>query len=205
MPFKVFSTAVVPASEMNDYLMEQCVIQCTSATRPSSPNEGMTIYETDTDRFLVHDGTTWQRAIALSASARTGCVLQRAAVQSINDATETTVSWDSEVTDSDGFITAPSGTITIPSGLGGLYAVTARTDWSSNVLAAYNGTAFMKLTAGGIIWNQDLRGGASACTVLLSLPAVRLAAGQTAVLSVYQSSGGARNVTGYLEMWRLSL
>lgn len=32
---------------------------CTSATRPSSPYEGQTIYETDTDRIRTWDGTNW--------------------------------------------------------------------------------------------------------------------------------------------------
>ena len=32
---------------------------CTSSTRPASPFEGQTIYETDTDKTLVWDGTTW--------------------------------------------------------------------------------------------------------------------------------------------------
>ena len=32
---------------------------CTSSTRPSAPYEGQTIYETDTDRVMVHNGTGW--------------------------------------------------------------------------------------------------------------------------------------------------
>lgn len=32
---------------------------CTSTTRPSSPYEGQTIYETDTDNVLVWNGSTW--------------------------------------------------------------------------------------------------------------------------------------------------
>jgi hypothetical protein len=31
----------------------------TSSTRPSSPTEGQSIYETDTDRWLVYDGSNW--------------------------------------------------------------------------------------------------------------------------------------------------
>ena len=33
---------------------------CTSSNRPATPFEGQMIYETDTDRVLVHNGTTWQ-------------------------------------------------------------------------------------------------------------------------------------------------
>ena len=32
---------------------------CTSSTRPASPFEGQMIYETDTDRVLVYNGTAW--------------------------------------------------------------------------------------------------------------------------------------------------
>ena len=32
---------------------------CTSSTRPASPYEGQAIYETDTDKVLVYNGTAW--------------------------------------------------------------------------------------------------------------------------------------------------
>jgi len=44
---------------VNTFLMRQSVIVCTAATRPSSPNEGMVIYETDTDQTLIYSGTAW--------------------------------------------------------------------------------------------------------------------------------------------------
>lgn len=63
MPFKTFVDSVsLPSTDLNTYLMKQTVIVCTSGTRPSSPIEGMTIYETDTDRLLVYTTATtgWQ-------------------------------------------------------------------------------------------------------------------------------------------------
>lgn len=54
---------------------------CTSSTRPASPFEGQVIYETDTDKVLVYDGSAWyapentawgQMATAQSTSAQTG-------------------------------------------------------------------------------------------------------------------------------------
>lgn len=58
--FKDFSDgAALPASDIDGYLMAQCVIQCTSGTRPSSPHEGMTIYETDTDLYKHYSGSAW--------------------------------------------------------------------------------------------------------------------------------------------------
>ena len=46
--------------DVNGYLMKQVVITCTTGTRPSSPVEGMTIYETDTDRYAKYTGSTWE-------------------------------------------------------------------------------------------------------------------------------------------------
>lgn len=61
MGFKTFTVGeVLTASDVNGYLMKQAVIVATSGTRPSSPVEGMTIYETDTDCLLSYDGAAWR-------------------------------------------------------------------------------------------------------------------------------------------------
>lgn len=61
MAYKTFTAGeVLTASDVNTYLMKQSVIVCTSATRPSGPNEGMTIYETDTDQLLIYNGSAWE-------------------------------------------------------------------------------------------------------------------------------------------------
>ena len=61
MAFKTFTVGeIATASDVNTYLMKQAVIVCTSGTRPSSPVEGMVIYETDTDNLKVWDGAAWQ-------------------------------------------------------------------------------------------------------------------------------------------------
>lgn len=59
MAFKTFAPGVLTSSDVNTYLMQQAVITCTSSTRPSSPVEGMTIYETDTDRTMQYSGAAW--------------------------------------------------------------------------------------------------------------------------------------------------
>lgn len=43
---------------------------CTSLTRPASPYEGMVIYETDTDKVLVWNSSTWLQIQTLDASGR---------------------------------------------------------------------------------------------------------------------------------------
>jgi hypothetical protein len=47
---------------LSNYLPNSRINQpgvCTSSTRPASPYEGQVIYETDTDRVLVWNGTAW--------------------------------------------------------------------------------------------------------------------------------------------------
>jgi hypothetical protein len=59
MAFKTFAPGVLTSSDVNTFLMRQAVIVCTSSTRPASPSEGMTIYETDTDRYATYNGSAW--------------------------------------------------------------------------------------------------------------------------------------------------
>ena len=60
--FKTFVAGdVLTASEVNNYLMKQAVIACTTADKPGSPIQGMTIYDTDDDALLTYTTatTTW--------------------------------------------------------------------------------------------------------------------------------------------------
>lgn len=58
------------AADVNDKLMKQAVIQCTAATRPSSPVSGMTIWQTDTKTYAVY-GTAWCETTPYSATVAT--------------------------------------------------------------------------------------------------------------------------------------
>lgn len=60
MAFKTFAPGVLTSSDVNTFLMRQSVIVCTTVTRPASPNEGMTIYETDTDEIRTYNGSVWK-------------------------------------------------------------------------------------------------------------------------------------------------
>jgi hypothetical protein len=47
---------------LSNYLPSSRLIKpgvCTSTTRPASPFEGQVIYETDTDKMLVYNGSAW--------------------------------------------------------------------------------------------------------------------------------------------------
>jgi hypothetical protein len=55
--FKLWTSGeLLTSADLNLYLAQQAVIRCTSGTRPSSPNEGMLVYETDTDRYSSYNG-----------------------------------------------------------------------------------------------------------------------------------------------------
>ncbi|MBM3660998.1 MAG: hypothetical protein FJW95_16055 [Actinobacteria bacterium] len=69
MGFKTFADGnVLTAADVNDYLMKQAVIVCTAGTRPGSPVEGMTIYQTDTDTVLVYNGSAWTQVTPATAT-----------------------------------------------------------------------------------------------------------------------------------------
>jgi len=61
MAFKTFANgAILTDTDLNDYLMKQVVITCTSGTHPASPSTGMFIYETDTRTLLKYTGASWE-------------------------------------------------------------------------------------------------------------------------------------------------
>jgi hypothetical protein len=53
------SGAVLTAADVNNYLMKQAVVTCTSGTRPASPTTGQPIFETDTNLIRVWNGSVW--------------------------------------------------------------------------------------------------------------------------------------------------
>jgi hypothetical protein len=58
-------------------------VVCTSATRPSSPGTGAMIYETDTGKSYIWDGSAWQQ-IAVSGSSPTLDTLTVSGNQTVN-------------------------------------------------------------------------------------------------------------------------
>lgn len=189
----------VTSARLNDVL-SQVVYVCTAATHPTG-SEGRVIYETDTDRLLVYSGSAWVRISASSTAGRTGCVLRRAATQSISNTTDTAISWDTEDTDTDGFIAVTSDTITVPAGLGGIYGLTTAVGYASNPGTNSN-VRFIFTGASG-----DYRTSSANSTVAYQNEGfgviVALSATNTIKVQTFQSSGGANNATARFEMWRL--
>jgi hypothetical protein len=63
---------VLTSSRMNEMRDNANIghVVCTSATRPSSPDTGAMIYETDTGKSYIWDGSAWQQ-IAVNSSSPT--------------------------------------------------------------------------------------------------------------------------------------
>lgn len=59
MGLKLWTPGELVTSTDLNALSKQSVIVCTSGARPSSPIEGMTLFETDTDRYKAWTGTKW--------------------------------------------------------------------------------------------------------------------------------------------------
>jgi len=194
--------SVLTSAIYDSYLREQVIATGLSGARPTG-KEGRVIASTDTDRLECYDGTNWIRVGNWSASGRSGVQLARFATQSIptGTGTFTAVSWDVETTDTDGYIAATSDTITIPTGLGGLYSIWAVISWAST--PGTNSTIEVYIN-GTTSFRQSIGAATQMTTCAVSMPTVSLAAAQTVQIRLSQGSGGAINVTGNLEMWRLS-
>lgn len=131
---------------------------------------------------------------------RTESRVTRVANLSIPNNTVTNVTWDTLTSQSDSFITVPGSTHVVPAGLGGVYAITYQIVWASDP----GSTAINIITAGGNGYRTPVgvTGGAAWAADSISI-VVELAAAAGTVLSLYQVSGGAINVTGLAKLFCL--
>jgi hypothetical protein len=175
----------------------------TSGTRPGSPINGMTIYETDTGRLVTYDGTNW---VIMSGNMPRFKVEQQTA-QSVPDNTGTTPALSTEIFDTDAFHTSTNGFVTIPSGMGGDYAIIGHGAWAGNATSYRLVQLLVANNAGAPTQNVLLNSGGYAMTATVNngfaMPALfRLAAAATVTLRVFQLSGGALNLNScLLEGW----
>lgn len=181
--------------QIEDYVSRYTVGIATSSTLPSPPHEGQVIYETNTDRLMLYDGTSWVRLAPGTAAGRTGVRLRRAANQSISSGSPTAISWDTEEFDSDGFIAVTSTTATVPTGLSGVYAITVSL---ASGTAITDVRAFIDLNAGGLVYRQAIgskgEDSGSVCAVVDLLDADSISA------AFFQNTGGSVNVTGRMKV-----
>jgi hypothetical protein len=172
---------------------------CTSTTRPTGLGtlDRVEIFEIDTGRVLWWNGTAWIRTAHLSSAGRTGASVERIAGQTIPNATATTVTYNAESFDSDGFIAPGGSTFTIPAGLGGLYVISM-----SGAFLGTGGNGYVRLRGSGALshffpvdWTNY---GANITFVVARSP------GDTLFFDVWHSSGAGRDLTSAkVELWRL--
>ena len=204
MPVNTVTTnQQITSSFLNTNYRDQVVSTVLAAGKPTG-TEGQVIAVTDADRLEAYSGSAWVRlGPAWSSSGRTGCVLTRTANQSISSGTGTftAISWDTETSDPDGFITATSDTLTVPSGLGGLYNITSTVTWASSPGA---NSSLEVLLGAAEVYRVPIGAGTQMTSCSISLAGIAIAAANTIKVRVSQGSGGAINVTAALQVWRIS-
>jgi hypothetical protein len=177
---------VLASADVNNLLMKQSVIACTSGTRPGTPVEGMFIYETDTDTYRGYDGSTWQEVFMLNPPR---AEVTRTTAQNITDSTQTTVTWQAS---NYNYRTMWSSGVnpsrlTVPSGMGGLYRVSSTVEYAMNG----NGTRQVALMKNGGIVGRSITtnaGSGQDSRVFYSREIVA-AAGDYFEVALYQNSG----------------
>lgn len=168
-------------------------IICTSSTRPASPFVGQQIYETDTSKSLIYNGTAWVSPQAQTVPPM--CVLRNTAVVSIPNTTFTELLYPAaaELVDTDTMhsITTNTGRITINTA--GVYCVTSNIIWSGQ--GAAGSRVLMQIHKNGAEICRADGGNYGATTALGFCLAVTTSCAVNDYLTfpVYQSSGAARN------------
>lgn len=197
MGFKTWvSEEVLASSDVNSLLMKQTVIVCTSGTRPGSPNEGMMIYETDTDTYRGHDGSAWQEIFMLNPPR---AEITRTGTQAIAHSTQTTVTWQSAVYNVRNMWNSgvnPSR-LTIPAGMGGTYLIQVTLEYEvTNVAQDDVGSRQAAILKNGAIMGRQTsfaNGGTNATRVEYNRT-LSLAAADYIEVAAFQNSGISRNL-----------
>jgi hypothetical protein len=134
-------------------------------------------------------------------TGRMGCSLRRVANQSIPNAggSDTAVAWDTEDADPQGMHSGSSATVTIPAD--GLWAIATTVTYGSVVGAA---RALLDIIVNGDATKTYRLPYAGTGEQIVSMGVtIPMVAGDTFTVTVYQSSGGANNLTGRLTCYRV--
>ena len=150
-------------------------------------------------QVLTADSTTatglkWAAASG-GSSTFVGCRVTNSVAQSIANGTRTTVGFDTESFDTDGFhsVSSNNGRMTIPSGKAGKYLVTAGVTFATNATGARE----IYLFKNGSFYSQVFAVATSAGSSGNAIPdLVSLAVGDYIDIRVEQSSGGSLDVRG---------
>lgn len=142
-----------------------------------------------------------------TATARCGMSLRRAATQTLTDNTLTTVSFDTEDEDTDGFWAIGSPTVvTVPTGKGGTYSITAGVDNSGALSSAAAGFLQIVITTSltgvlGIV-RQPIPALNDIAAVSVN---TRLAAGDSFIFQVQADMAASGTTMAWLSCYRTGL
>lgn len=195
MGFKTWAAGdVLTAADVNAYLMKQSVIVCTSGTRPASPIDGMTIYETDTDQLLIYESSKYVPVGPFTADA---CTVTAASpfVSGFGAGSATTeLSSKMRLTAAKvyaGHLYRIDGTILIQqSGTGSDWTLYCREDTASGTIVGANYLPNVGLNGNSIAVRYDWVCASDASSKVFVFTAARNAGAQT--LSVYGTVGGGQ-------------
>lgn len=138
-------------------------------------------------------GVKWA---AVPTASFKGCQLWKSNNQSINNATYTAITFDSENFDTDGFHSTVTNTsrITIPAGLGGKYLITFTAGYAASA-TGIRGSALYKNGSQTHIMFQ-VSASSAADHFFAGSQIMNLTAGDYVEIFLYQNSGGALDVKG---------
>jgi hypothetical protein len=168
---------------------------CLSTARPSSPYEGLTIYETDTDLIAAYNGSTWKyhppRQAALILGRTSG------SFQSIPNNTLTAAQFNNVERNVGGWSAGtPVTTVTVPTGMDGEYLVDAYAPFAADPDGAQR---VAQVFYNGAVWldarNTPISGGGGTLPTPLHVSSMRyLAAGDTIRMDVFHDAGASLNL-----------
>lgn len=185
----------VGAIEVSDGVLTQAKMSAgyrltfSGPNAPASPAEGDQWYETDTDRVWIYNGSSW----TLIGGKVPFCSLTKSTAQIIPTNTVTSVTWDNEVEDADGFHTGSSDDI-VPT-IAGVYLVVFHIVMDIDatdiqIRASFNGS---ELTRGPDV--TDINAGIGTSAGSASYIARFNGSTDTANCSIYHETGANRETS----------
>ncbi len=127
------------------------------------------------------------------------CRLTRAATQTLTTAIPAAISWDTEISDIEGWISVPGTVLTCPTGADGLYIVTAAI--TLNTTSTARQFIDLSITRSGVAANwRDVFDTDDSGSVTAPSP---LRAGDTLTVVAMQTSGSNRTATAKIDLYRL--
>lgn len=190
--FKDFVTGeVLTAADVDGYLMQGIWVFANATARDAavtSPQEGNACYLKDTDVIQTYSGSAWVAVGGGSTFVGAGCFTTSG--QTINNATQTAITWNSEEFDTDGFHSTSTNTsrMTIPTGKAGKYLITAQYQQDSGSTAGNQRLISIRKNGSGIRQSDPLikAYGTYAITAVTDA-----AVGDYFEIFAYQDSGGS--------------